>query len=235
MALILHIETATRICSVALARDGALISLRESSLHNVHSSKLTLFIEEAIQEAGIIFSDLDAIAVSKGPGSYTGLRIGVAAAKGLCYALDRPLIAVPTLQGMAEGMPLTPGLSSGGRGEVLCPMLDARRMEVYCAMYDKDMREVRETEAVIVGEDSFAAELGKGIVVFGGEGADKCRPILEHFPNARFIIGFETSSKYMIRIALERFKAGSFENLAYFEPLYLKEFVAGKPRVKGLH
>jgi tRNA threonylcarbamoyladenosine biosynthesis protein TsaB len=235
MALILHIETATSVCSVALALDGALISMKESSKPNVHSSFLTVFIDEIFKEATIPPSALDAVAVSKGPGSYTGLRIGVAAAKGLCYALGKPLIAVPTLEAMAWGMdptPLPPPL--GGEGELLCPMLDARRMEVYCAIYDRNLEEVMPVEAVIVNEDSFATYLAKGIVIFGGEGAEKCRPVLEHHPNARFIRGFETSAKYMIPIALERFKTASFENLAYLEPFYLKEFVAGKPRVKGL-
>jgi tRNA threonylcarbamoyladenosine biosynthesis protein TsaB len=248
MALILHIETATRICSIALAQDGVQLSARESSLPNVHSAQVTVFIEEVVREAGVSFSVLDAIAVSKGPGSYTGLRIGVAAAKGLCYALDKPLIAVPTLQAMAWGMdptpqppplggetdptPLPPPL--GGEGEMRCPMLDARRMEVYCAIYDRKLEEVMPVEAVIVNEDSFAPYLAKGIVIFGGEGAEKCRPALEHHPNARFISGFETSAKWMIPLALERFIAGKFEDPAYFEPFYLKEFVAGKPRVKGL-
>jgi tRNA threonylcarbamoyladenosine biosynthesis protein TsaB len=234
MALILHIETATRICSIALANSGSLLCLRESSATNAHSSQVTLFIDEVLQEAGMPFTAIDAVAISMGPGSYTGLRIGVATAKGLCYALDKPLIAVPTLHAMAYGMPLTPSPSPGGRGEYICPMLDAKRMEVYCAIYDRDLNEIAPTAAVIVNEDSFAKYLHKGIVTFGGEGAEKCREVLEHHPNARFVSGFETTAKFMVPIAFERFTTGRFEDLAYFEPFYLKEFVAGKPRVKGL-
>ena len=262
MALILHIETATRICSVALSNNGSFLCMRESSATNAHSSQVTLFIDEVFREAGVPLTSLDAVAVSMGPGSYTGLRIGVAAAKGLCYALDRPLIAVETLAAMATGLndptplppplggegevnaltpdpspggtPLTPDPSPGGRGEYVCPMLDARRMEVYCAIYDRNFREVMPVEAVIVNEDSFAEYLAKGILTFGGEGAEKCRPLLENHPNARFVSGFETSAKFMVPLAFERFNSGRFEDLAYFEPFYLKEFVAGKPRVKGL-
>ena len=236
MPLILHIETATRVCSVALARDGALLSLKESSQPNVHSSLLTVFIDEIFRETGVAPAQLDAVAVSKGPGSYTGLRIGVAAAKGLCYALDKPLVAVETLEAMAKGIKdLTPRPALlGGEGEFVCPMLDARRMEVYCAIYDHALKEVMPTEAVIVNEDSFAQYLAKGVVAFGGEGAGKCRAVLEHHPNARFVSGFETSAKHLIPLALERFEAGKFEYAAYFEPFYLKEFIAGKPRVKGL-
>lgn len=238
MALILHIETATRVCSVALARDGLRLLLKESTKPNVHSSLLTVFIDEVFKESGISPSALDAVAVSMGPGSYTGLRIGVATAKGLCYALGKPLIAVPTLQAMAAGMLLsslpTPPGGEGVQGVGLCPMLDARRMEVYCAVYDHALKEVMPAEAVIVNEDSFAPYLAKGRVLFGGEGAEKCRAVLEHHPNARFVSGFETSATFLIPLALECFTAGKFEDVAYFEPFYLKEFVAGKPKVKGL-
>lgn len=235
MALILHIETATRICSIALANDGDLLYLRESSTPNAHSSQVTLFIDEVMQGAGVPVTAIDAVAVSMGPGSYTGLRIGVAVAKGLCYALDKPLIAVPTLQAMAWGIStLTPVPFPVGRGGVICPLLDARRMEVYCAIYDEQLNEVRPAAAEIIDSISFAGYLQKRVVIFGGEGAEKCRPLLEHHPNARFISGFETSAKYMVPIAFERFMAGRFEDPAYFEPFYLKEFIAGKPRVKGL-
>lgn len=241
MPLILHIETATRVCSVALARNGECISLRESSTPNAHSQQVTLFIDEVMNRAGFPLSALDAVAVSMGPGSYTGLRIGVAAAKGLCYSLDKPLIAVPTLQAMAWGLidPSPPAPSPrppllAGEEEVWCPMLDARRMEVYCAIFDRDLEEIAPTDAVIVNEDSFAAQLAKGVVIFGGEGAGKCIEVLGHHPNARFVSGFETSARHMIPLALKRFNSATFEDPAYFEPYYLKEFVAGKPRVKGL-
>ena len=234
MALILHIETAAAVCSVALSRDQDLLSFRETESRNAHSAKVTLFIREVFNEAGLAFPDLDAVAVSKGPGSYTGLRIGVAAAKGLCYALDRPLIAVPTLHAMAAGMISLAGEDADQKQALFCPMLDARRMEVYCAFYDRDLREIRPAEAVIVDEVSFAPELDAGPVVFAGEGSAKCAPLLSARPNARFLPDFKTSAVRMIPLALEMFRRGRFEDPAYFEPYYLKEFVAGLPRVKGL-
>jgi tRNA threonylcarbamoyladenosine biosynthesis protein TsaB len=240
--LLLTIETASRVCSVALARDGVILDTRESSAPNAHSAVLTVFISELLASAGIEPTALDAVAISMGPGSYTGLRIGVATAKGLCYAIGKPMIAVPTLLGMAGGMhpdpkgdnALTPGPSPRGRGEYLCPMLDARRMEVYCAVYDSNLAEVMPTEAKIIDENSFADLLSAGAVIFAGEGAEKCRPLIGDHPNAKFITGFEASAKYLVPLAMERYNKGEFENLAYFEPFYLKDFVAGKPRVKGL-
>jgi tRNA threonylcarbamoyladenosine biosynthesis protein TsaB len=240
MAVLLCIETATDVCSVALFRDGALIGIRESSERNVHSAMLTSFIEEVVKSAGIAFAGLDAIAVSMGPGSYTGLRIGVASAKGLCYALGKPLIAVPTLQAMAAGMtpPLHPSPVGGGAGGgvvLICPMIDARRMEVYSAVYDQNGIEIRETRAEIVDEYSFRDYLADGKIIFGGDGAAKCKPLFEHHLNAVFMDDFRVSASHMINLAAERFNRKEFENLAYFEPFYLKDFVAGKPRVKGLH
>jgi tRNA threonylcarbamoyladenosine biosynthesis protein TsaB len=256
--LLLTIETASRVCSVALARDGTIIGTRESSAPNAHSAVLTIFISELLAEAGIQPAALDAVAVSMGPGSYTGLRIGVATAKGLCYAIDKPMIAVPTLLGMAKGMqpacrtgrdagyrmqetPLL--LKEKGLGDevhplgdelLFVPMLDARRMEVYCAVYDSNLAEIMPTEAKIIDENSFADLLSAVPVIFAGEGAEKCRTLLGEHPNAQFIQGFEASAKYLVPQAMERYKKGQFENLAYFEPFYLKDFVAGKPRVKGL-
>ena len=173
-----------------------------------------------------------------GPGSYTGLRIGVATAKGLCYALDKPLIAIPTLQAMAAGMTPpphpSPNWEGAGGGVVLCPMIDARRMEVYCAVYDHENREMREVRAEIIDEYSFQGFLAGNTVVFGGEGTDKCKPFLGNHPNSLFIDGFQASAQFMIDLATEKFGQRQFESLAYFEPFYLKDFVAGKPRVKGL-
>lgn len=244
MALILCLETATGVCSVALSRDGKPAALRETVTPNAHSAMLTTFIEEVVRETGILFSQIDAVAVSKGPGSYTGLRIGVAAAKGLCYALGKPLIAVGTLEGMAGGMeatsdpdpsPTPPLLVGEGQGVGYnCPMIDARRMEVYCAIYDAQGREVRPVSAEIIDEGSFAEYLARGVVTFAGDGAAKCREVLGKHPNARFLDGFGASAAYMTALAEARFNAGRFEDLAYFEPFYLKDFVAGKPRVKGL-
>jgi tRNA threonylcarbamoyladenosine biosynthesis protein TsaB len=241
MALILCIETATEVCSVALFRDEELLGIRESSARNVHSAMLTTFIEEIITTSGLSLGMLDAMAVSMGPGSYTGLRIGVATSKGLCYALDKPLIAVPTLQSMAAGMspPPAPPQNREGSAEMViptltCPMIDARRMEVYAALYDEDNREAREVRAEIIDEFSFQEFLVGNRVVFGGDGAEKCKLFLGNHQNAVFLDGFHASASFMTCIAMEKYRQQQFENLAYFEPFYLKDFVAGKPRVKGL-
>lgn len=237
MSLILNIETATGVCSVALAFDGHLIGLKESTVKNSHSSLLAMFIDELIKTAGILPSALDAVAVSEGPGSYTGLRIGVATAKGLCYSLGKPLIAVNTLQAMAMGMSHSPAPSPIREGELsvlYCPMIDARRMEVYCAIFDETGKEIRETKAEIMDEYSLMEFLGKNKVVFAGDGALKCRPLFEKHPNAIFSADFQTSATFMILLSEEKFSRKKFEDLAYFEPFYLKDFVAGKPRVKGL-
>ncbi len=258
MSLILHIETATAVCSVALSRGEQLVCLKETAERNAHSSVLTVFINDIIQEAGVRLSDLDAVCVSKGPGSYTGLRIGVAAAKGLCYALDKPLIAVETLRAAGCGLRATShepratmresvitevgrpthearGPKPEARSSLLfCPMIDARRMEVYYAIYDADGREILETRAEVITEDSFAALLKDHAIVFAGDGAAKCREVLSHQKNAVFIDDFAVSSRYMISLAIPKFANREFEDLAYFEPFYLKDFIAGKPRVKGL-
>jgi tRNA threonylcarbamoyladenosine biosynthesis protein TsaB len=154
----------------------------------------------------------------------------VASAKGLCYALEIPLIAVNTLQAMALGM----RKREGEYGILYCPMIDARRMEVYCAIYDEKGNEIRETRAEIMDENSLMEYLGKNKVIFAGDGALKCRPLFDHHPNAVFLENFEASSKFMIPLSEEKFFQKKFEDLAYFEPYYLKDFIAGKPRVKGL-
>jgi tRNA threonylcarbamoyladenosine biosynthesis protein TsaB len=240
MSLILALETATPVCSVVLARNGEILSLRESSVPNAHSSMLTLFIEELFLEAGLSYSDLDAVAVSMGPGSYTGLRIGVASAKGLCYALDKPLIAVPTLEAMAIGMRNQgSGIGVEGQGSgittLFCPMIDARRMEVYCAVYDKNIKEIQSTDAVVVNKDSFHRLLEEHVILFAGTGVEKCKLFFLQNPGSLFLVNFQASASYMIPLAEKRYHESQFENLAYFEPYYLKDFVAGKPRVKGLH
>lgn len=233
MSLILNIETATSVCSVALAKDGQLLGLMESNEKNSHSSILTLFIDEVIKTAGVVLSDLDGVAVSEGPGSYTGLRIGVASAKGLCYALEKPLIGVNTLQAMALGM-VPPGSSMPETHTLYCPMIDARRMEVYSAVFDEKGRMIRETRAEIVDENSFMEFLGKNRIVFAGDGALKCRPLFGNHPNAVFSEEFQPSAQFMISLSEEKYFQKKFEDLAYFEPYYLKDFIAGKPRVKGL-
>jgi tRNA threonylcarbamoyladenosine biosynthesis protein TsaB len=170
LSLIINIETATGVCSVAVAKDGELLCINESNSKNSHAEVLTNFIDEAIRTGGISLTDIDAIAVSEGPGSYTGLRIGVAAAKGLCFALDKPLIGVSTLGAMAVGM--VNAFPSHERTNFLyCPMIDARRMEVYSAIFNKDGEEVRETRAEIIEENSFQEFLGNYKVIFAGDGA----------------------------------------------------------------
>jgi tRNA threonylcarbamoyladenosine biosynthesis protein TsaB len=235
MPTLLHIETATNVCSVALSGNGQLLSLRETSVRNAHSSVLTTFIEEAVTSAGIKIDDIDAIAVSEGPGSYTGLRIGVSSAKGLCYALDKPLISIPTLKAMAFGMLNQQLRTPNSKLQTFyCPMIDARRMEVFSAIYDSGIHEIRETRAEIIDGTSFSDTLKDHIIIFAGDGAAKCKPYLEGKENVKFLDDFQVSSRYMIPFAEAKYLAGDFENLAYFEPRYLKEFVAGKPRVKGL-
>ncbi|RLD89712.1 MAG: tRNA (adenosine(37)-N6)-threonylcarbamoyltransferase complex dimerization subunit type 1 TsaB [Bacteroidetes bacterium] len=230
MAFILNIETATRVCSVALAIDGVVTSIRESHVANSHSELITLFAEEVMNEAGIPFSRLDAISVSMGPGSYTGLRIGVSTAKGLCYSLDKPLIAISTLKAMAAGMA---GLVEDDQF-LLCPMIDARRMEVYAAVYDLQLRELRPTEAVIVDDQSFGELLESHNILFAGDGAPKCKEVLSHQQHAVFHDEFHPSTRYMATLSEQKFRQNVFEDVAYFEPFYLKDFVAGIPKVKGL-
>jgi len=231
MGSVLCLETSSGICSVAIGKDGVIISCHESDQKNAHSSQLTSQVDCVLQEAGLTLTELDAIAVSMGPGSYTGLRIGVAAAKGFCYALGKPMIAIPTLKALALGMR---ELIQDEGPFLLCPMLDARRMEVYTAVYDRNLSEIRPVSAEIINGESFADLLNSGTVIFGGEGAEKCKPLLGPLKNAVFIDDFKLSARFLYPLALEKFRLGSFENLAYFEPYYLKDFVAGKPRVKGL-
>lgn len=232
MQRFLAIETATPVCSVALIEGDKIISLKESNEQNAHSKVLTVFIQEILNEFNMEVKDLDAVVVSKGPGSYTGLRIGVSSAKGLCYAGDVPLISVNTLQSMAYGVILNSNINIH-ENVVLCPMIDARRMEVYSAFYDVKGNEIRETKAEIIDEHSFSEYLEKGEVLFFGDGAEKCKEMITH-PNARFIEEFSVSAAHMIFQIKHKFQQKQFEDVAYFEPFYLKDFIAGPPRVKGL-
>jgi tRNA threonylcarbamoyladenosine biosynthesis protein TsaB len=239
LANILHIETATQVCSVALSAGGQLVALKESSDKNSHSASVTLFIDEVMKAAGKTYSELDAVAVCMGPGSYTGLRIGVSTAKGICFAVEKPLIAISTLQSMAagvkNGMESLGTPSHGTPSRLLCPMIDARRMEVYSALYDQDLNTIREIKAEIINESSFAEELAKHEILFFGDGAAKCKPFLGNHPNARFIDDFQPSASYMISLAEDKFSRLAFEDVVYFEPYYLKDFIPGLPRVKGLN
>lgn len=225
MSTILQIETATPVCSVAISVDGKTISLKEEKAPNIHAASLTLFIEEAMKMASLQYRDLDAVAVSKGPGSYTGLRIGVSTAKGLCFALDKPLIAINTLKMMANGYLL----QHANFGGLICPMVDARRMEVFTAVFNHKLGEVEHTHAKIIDDKSFVLELQDNYVSFIGDGAEKCRAVIDH-PNAHFYTENFNSAANMSNLAHAAFLAQEFEDVAYFEPFYLKDFVLTTPK-----
>lgn len=215
MASVLCIETATTNCSVALSVNGSVIALREdTSKKYSHAEQLHVFISNVLKEANFSKQDLDAIAVSKGPGSYTGLRIGVSAAKGLCYALDIPLVSLATLRVLA---------AQGKESKHIVPLLDARRMEVYSAVFDVSKQQLRETRAEIVTDISYASYLEQGSTLFIGSGALKFKEICTH-KNALFNIDALPSAKEMALLAEEKFNKGEFEDVAYFEPYYLKDF-----------
>ncbi len=230
MGVVLNIETSTKVCSVGIAVDGDIISIKETQVANSHAELVTLYSEQVIKESGFTLADLDAVAVSKGPGSYTGLRIGISTAKGFCYALDKPLIAIDTLKAMAAGM------ISQIKGDqfFVCPMIDARRMEVYASIYDQQLQCIKKTEALIIDSGSFHDLLGHHQIYFGGDGAAKCKDALSHQKNATFLPSFHPSVKAMAALSEDKFMAKQFEDVAYFEPYYLKDFVAGIPNVKGL-
>lgn len=229
MALILNLETATTVCSVSLGKDGKLLALKEHNGDYSHAENLTIFIEDVLQQASVKFSDIDAIAVSKGPGSYTGLRIGVSTAKGLCYSLNKPLIAVNTLQHLSLAVSSL-GSQISEPASLFCPMIDARRMEVYCAIYDANNKEVKPTAAEIIDEGSFADVLETNRIIFFGDGAEKCKSILSQNKNAVFIDNVLPSAKSMISLSEQAFINKEFEDVAYFEPFYLKDFIAGKKK-----
>ena len=229
MPVILHIESSTLTCSVAVSKNGEALSLRESHDQSyAHSEKLVVYIDEAIKEASLTPKELDAVCVAKGPGSYTGLRIGVSAAKGLCYGLEIPLLSVGSLESIANWakQEFPEEISAAS---VICPMIDARRMEVYTQLFDYEGNALNAVTAQIIDEHSFGSEFEKGKVVFIGDGASKCKEVLTH-KNAIFLDDFRVSARGMISIAEAKFEAQSFENVAYFEPYYLKDFVAGKPK-----
>lgn len=226
MAIILQIETATKSCSVALAKNGIVLFKKELNEQSVHASAITIFIDEVVKDAKIDYKKIDAIAVSKGPGSYTGLRIGVSTAKGLCYALDKPLISIDTLQAMAKGFVIQNNLQNSD--SLFCPMIDARRMEVYCAIFDSLGKVISETEAKIIDSSSFGGILAERKVYFFGDGATKCYEVFRPQPNAVIVQDFVNSAANITEIAFLKFKNKEFEDAAYFEPLYLKEFIVLK-------
>jgi tRNA threonylcarbamoyladenosine biosynthesis protein TsaB len=227
MSLILQIETATTVCSVALSENGKVLTNKEIQQRNVHAEVVTLFIDEVLKMAGIQYQDLSAVAVSCGPGSYTGLRIGISVTKGLCYSLDIPFIAIETLEAMTDG--IIAGTST--EQMLFCPMIDARRMEVFTAVFDAKGNRVKPTSAEIIGQDSFSDLLKTNKMIFFGDGAAKCKDVLGANPNAQIISDFQNSARHLTKKATEKFNAKDFEDTAYFEPYYLKDFIAGKKSV----
>lgn len=227
MSCILNIETSATACSVAVSEDGALIWHEEDLTGPSRNERLGALVDEAMSFADSHAIPLDAVAVSKGPGSYTGLRIGTSMAKGICYGLNIPLVAVPTLEVVCVPALLREAVKE--EEALLCPMLDARRMEVYAAVYDRALKEVRSTRADVVTAETYREYLDKGPVYFLGPGAAKCRAVLTH-PNARFLDGVEPLAKNMFPLAERRLMRGETEDVAYFTPFYLKDFVALKPK-----
>lgn len=226
--MVICIETSTPVCSVALCDREEITGLRESHEGRSHSALLTLFIRDLLDEAGKVAEDLEAVAVSKGPGSYTGLRIGVSVAKGIAYAASVPLIGVGTLHSMFHG--IISGAEKNypfGDDTLFCPMIDARRMEVYSAVYDFRGNIVREITAEVIGEDSFSHIPDNQTIVFFGDGASKCRKVIKR-NNVFFADDFRISAAYMQKLAYMAIKDKEYEDLAYFEPYYLKDFIATK-------
>lgn len=224
MSYILNLETSTKNCSVSIGKSGKLIALKELNDSGYsHAEKLHVFIEDVLKEANLKFSDLAGVCVGKGPGSYTGLRIGVSAAKGLCFALDIPMYAIESLQILANSISVDDG--------VIVPMLDARRLEVYSAIFDKNYNQIRETQAQIIDETSFQENLVQGKVYFVGDGAEKCKEIIKH-ENAVFIDGNFPSAMDMLELSNLKHQKSDKEDVAYFEPYYLKDFVGTKPKAR---
>lgn len=231
MPQILHIETSTDVCSVCLASDGEMIAKRETSIERSHANILTVFINELLADLVELNASLDAIAVSMGPGSYTGLRIGVSAAKGICYGSDIPLIAIPTLEAMCIGVLKQNDIVE--ENALLVPMIDARRMEVYMSVYNLQLQKIRDTSAQIIDEGSFHDLLSSHPVYCFGTGAEKLKDTLSH-NNIRFLDNLNMSSENMIGMALQKYTEKEFEDVAYFEPYYLKDFIATTPRKNQL-
>ncbi len=228
MGLILNIDTSTEVCSVSLAKNGEILANKEDHSGNNHSKLLSVFIDTVFSDAGLQMHEIDAVSISKGPGSYTGLRIGTAMAKGICFGLGKPLIVIGTLQSMALGF-INHNKNLLNGKELFCPMIDARRMEVYTAVYDYHLIVVKDTSAKIIDEKAFKNILKDKRLYFFGNGAEKCKTVLKNNSNAIFFPGFYASSKHMVTLSEIRFKTQYFADLAYFEPYYLKDFIATKP------
>jgi tRNA threonylcarbamoyladenosine biosynthesis protein TsaB len=228
--MILCIETATNVCSVALIDRDRVIGIKESSIDKSHASLLSVFIEELLSEQKIKAQSLDAVAVSMGPGSYTGLRIGVSTAKGICFGAGLPLIAINTLKSMYYGaVELYSSDPEINTKTLYCPMIDARRMEVYSSLYDSKGNEIREVQAEIITEDSYMSFLEESPILFFGNGSDKCLELINH-TNTVFRRDYQLSASSLAIPALYAFDKKDFADIAYFEPYYLKDFVATIPR-----
>ena len=256
LPILLHIETSAEACSVCLSKEGMILAARETLVERSHAHSITVFIAETMKESQLSLQEVDAICVSKGPGSYTGLRIGVSTAKGLCYAMEKPLIALGTLDSMAEcigkmvlqeklpfHLPNLQAIASEisailekhphPNTLLLCPMMDARRQEVYAGLYDVYGNTVRQIQADIVDENTYLPYLEKGAILFFGPGATKCQMLIQH-PNAIFVGGIYPSSLPMLWGGERAFQNQKFENTAYFEPYYLKDFAGSIPLKKPL-
>ena len=234
--MILCINTATTLCSVAIGRAGEQpMGVEEIADPHAHSTSLAPMVERLMTQCGVSTNQLSAVAVNKGPGSYTGLRIGVSMAKGLCYALSKPLIAIGSLEAMAQGVLQQRGSlwQPTNQPTLLCPMIDARRMEIYTALYDEQLHPVLDVEAKVIDQGAFGEWLSAHRILFFGDGANKCRSAIDH-PNATFIDGIEPSAAYMLPLAHNALQQGKTEDVAYFEPFYLKDFVAIKGKNKVL-
>lgn len=227
MSCILNIETSTNVCSVALSQDGICLYEDVNMEGPSHAQVLAGYVKDAVSFADSHAIPIDTIAISKGPGSYTGLRIGVSEAKGVAYGRDAKLLSVPTLKLLT--VPILLGHEELPEDALLCPMIDARRMEVYCALYDRALNEVVQTQALVIDSDSFKDYLDKQPIYFMGNGADKCVETIQH-PNAHFIKNIVPRAKNMIPLAEMAMAKEQFEDVAYFEPFYLKEFVATKSK-----
>jgi tRNA threonylcarbamoyladenosine biosynthesis protein TsaB len=229
--MILCIETSTNICSVALAREGVVFATLEEHSANSHAALLTVLIEKLMTQGGVGFQDLDAVAVSSGPGSYTGLRIGVSVAKGICFGLQKPLIAITSLQILAAGIFAAHPREAREAGTMICPMIDARRMEVYSMVFDSEMKQKSGIIAEVIESGSYGDYLEKGRVLFAGNGAGKCQPVITH-PNAVFLDHMYPLASAMGPLTHQAWILQKFEDVAYFEPFYLKDFVATLPKRK---
>ena len=228
MSLLLSLETSTQFCSVAIHRDGAVLSSKLMEAPRSAASQLAVMIEEVVKDSGVTMKQLNGVVIASGPGSYTGLRIGVATAKGLCYALNIPLISVNTLELMTIQFLNTASAEILRNNFLLCPMLDARRMEVYCAVFDTKLNSIESVNAKIIDADSFRDLLSHNQIIFFGEGADKCRSVIIH-KNAQFNSQLIPQATYLGEIGHKKYSLKAFEDLVSFEPFYLKDFLIRKP------